>query len=162
MVPANQMHYSDHLTLWINSPLLKLAKFKIFEIQINCMGQSLSLSAMCFIVNSSVVLKYTLGLYRETDSKKWNELIINLLKYVLEPVYLEAVVTDNTTERDDCVCYSQEMERRLHVSTALLQHKIICALVVILSSRVQLLTVNRCDPSFLFLWFRQGCYLGRQ
>lgn len=47
------------------------------------------------------------------------DFILNLQKWELK-LYLEAAVTDNTTEGDDCVCYSQEMERRLHVSTAFL------------------------------------------
>lgn len=53
----------------------------------------------------------------------------------LKPVYLEAVVTNNATEGDDCVCNSQEMECRLHVAAALLQYKINRALCLILSSR---------------------------
>ena len=77
--------------------------------------------------------------------------MINLQKHTPKPVYLEAVITNNTKEGDDCVSYSQEMKCWLHVSTALLQHKIKCALVVILGSRVQLLSVKRRDHSFLFL-----------
>lgn len=77
--------------------------------------------------------------------------MINLQNHVPKPVYLEAVVTNNTTEGDDCVSYSQETKCRLHVSTALLQHKINYALVVILGSRVQFFPVSRRDHSFLCL-----------
>ena len=76
--------------------------------------------------------------------------MINLQNHMPKQVYLEAVVTNNTTEGDDSVSYSQETKCWLHVSAALLQHKINCALVIILGSRVQFFPVNRRDHSFLF------------
>lgn len=62
-------------------------------------------------------------------------------------LYLEAVVTNNTAEGDDGVRYSQEVERRLHVSAALLQYKKNCFVIVLFG--VQLTTVSGCDPSSL-------------
>lgn len=45
--------------------------------------------------------------------------------------YLQAVITNNAEEGDDCVCYSQETERWLHASTALLQNKVDRAITII-------------------------------
>lgn len=51
--------------------------------------------------------------------------------------YLEAVITKNAEEGDDRVCYSQEMEGWLHVSTPLLQNKANCAFFFcIITSRI--------------------------
>lgn len=49
--------------------------------------------------------------------------------------YLQAVVTNNAEEGDDCVCYGQEMEAWLHVSATLLQNKINCASFIVIIAR---------------------------
>lgn len=79
-----------------------------------------------------------------------------------QTIYLEAVVADDTAEGDDGVSHGQETERRFHVSAALLQHKIIAALVIVVSGWVQSITGDRWEDFLLFLWCRQGCYLGRR
>lgn len=71
----------------------------------------------------------------KADSIYKIEFIIGVKKRAARPVHLEAVVTNNATEGDDCVCNSQEMECRLHVAAALLQYKINRGLCLILCSR---------------------------